>query len=98
MAETFLKDPQALLDWGWDWSNWLKSGETVNSSSLSVTVSSSLTVATSPAPTVSQASAGVVVAWISGGISGTDETATCTMMTSAGRRDVRTIVIDVDNR
>ncbi len=36
MSSTFLKDPLAVLDYGWDWSTWLEPGEQIASSSWAV--------------------------------------------------------------
>lgn len=91
MADLFVKDPQAVLDYAIDWSGWLAEGETV--SSFPVTVDTGLTVA-QPATH----SAGVVTVWLSGGTAGKTYTVTSHVVTNQGREDDRSIRIRVDER
>jgi hypothetical protein len=99
MARTFVKDPDAVLDFRWDWraltngtgsSDWLADGETI--SSYTVTVPSGITLDSD-----SEAD-GAVTAWLSGGVAGEDYDVTCSIVTSAGREDDRTITIRVKER
>lgn len=98
---SFTKDPAAVLDYCFDWkaetngtgeSDWLASGETI--SSHSVTVESGLTK-DSDAATDTNTS---VTVWLSGGTDGDDYTVTCQITTSAGRTDERSVTIKVRNR
>jgi hypothetical protein len=97
----YIKDPDAVLDFAFDWkpktnlvtgatSDWLATGETI--SSYTVTVSSGITKASD-----SQAS-GKVTVWLSGGTAGTWYTVACKIVTSASRTDERTMQIQVKNR
>lgn len=87
---SFVKDPQAVLDFNWDWSAWLGEGETITDKT--VTPDAGLTVDSS-------STAGkVVVAWISGGTSGATYVVACTITTSAGRAETRRIQISVQMR
>ena len=96
MPDRTTKDPDALLDYAWDWSPWLGDGETVTSQTLEVTgPDDSLTVMDSPA--VSQAG-GVVTAWLSGGTAQKRYRVTCHIQTSAGRADDRTMIVYVADR
>lgn len=92
----FLKDPDAVLDYLFDWASntnsngttdWLQSGETITDHTITattgITVDSSALVNTATS----------VVAWLSGGTAGTKYNVTCHIVTSAGREDDRTIVI-----
>jgi len=79
------KDPDATLDYSWDWADWLTAGETITTAS--VTVPDGLTLGV-----VSQLS-GVVTAWVSGGTAGTEYKVYCRITTSEGRIDDRTIVL-----
>lgn len=101
MAESYKKDPAAVLDFGVDLngllhgragakSNWLAAGETV--SSFTVTAEAGLTVQ-SPSQ-----SGGLITFWLSNGEAGQSYQVTCTWTTSAGRTDRRKIVIEVDER
>ena len=85
----FLKDPDAVLDYAFDWSSWLASGETISTETLTgsgVTVDSS------------SESDGVVTAWISGGTAGQTATVACKIVTSASRTDERTIKLKIQER
>ena len=85
----FLKDPDAVLDYAFDWSSWLASGETISTKTLTgsgVTVDSS------------SESEGVVTAWISGGTAGQTATVACKIVTSASRTDERTIKLKIQER
>ena len=85
MADRFLKDPDAVLDFAFDWSSWLQSGETI--SSYSITAETGITVDSD-----SQAS-GVVTVWLSGGTAGTEYTVACKIETSSSRTDERSMTI-----
>lgn len=98
---TLVKDPDAVLDYVFDWkantngsdtsvADWLASGETI--SSYTVTVSAGLTKDSD-----SQAS-GKVTVWLSGGTNGSDYTMACKITTSAGRIDERTVKVAVRTR
>jgi hypothetical protein len=86
----YIKDPDSTLDFAFDWSSWLATGETI--SSHTVTVSSGITKGSD-----SEAS-GKVTVWLSGGTAGTWYTVACKIVTSAGRTDERTMQIQVKNR
>jgi hypothetical protein len=86
----FVKDPQAVLDYGWDWSSWLADGETITSHT--VTVPSGLTLDSD------NESGGTVTAWLSGGTDNTEYRVVCQIVTSQGRTDERTLRILVQDR
>ena len=91
MASTFTKDPDAVLDYAFDWAtNWLATGETI--SSETVTASTGLTVVSTTE------NAGTVTTWLSGGTASTAYTVTCQIVTSAGRTDDRSIIVVVQER
>jgi hypothetical protein len=90
MASSFVKDPAAVLDYQWDWSSWLATGETI--SSHTVTAPTGLTLDSDTATTTA------VTAWLSGGTAGTDYSVVCQIVTSASRTDERSIVIAVQQR
>jgi hypothetical protein len=91
-----LKDPDAVLDFRWDWapltnergrSDWLASGETITA--REIVAETGITVDTS-----SNTDTGTsVTVWLSGGTAGNDYDVTCRVTTSAGRVDDRTLVI-----
>lgn len=88
---TWTKDPQAVLDWAFDWSNWLASGETITGTPV-VTVDPGLTKD-------SQSNTGTVVTvWLSGGTLGITYKVACRITTNQGRTDERTIGIRLTDR
>ena len=89
MPRSFVKDPDAVLDYEWDWSAWL-GVDTI--ASHTVTAATGLTVDTSEATTTA------VTAWLSGGSVGASYAVTCHVVTAAGREDDRTATITVQER
>ena len=88
---TFLKDPDALLDYTIDWTTWLD-GDTIDTSNWTlpsgITEDSSGMDGTSSKATV----------WLSGGDAGTVYTVVNTIVTAAGRTDERSLDIKVAER
>mgnify|MGYP003594344428 FL=1 len=89
MARSFVKDPDAVLDYEWDWSAWLGT-DTI--ASHTVTAATGLTVDTS------EATSTAVTAWLSGGSVGMSYAVTCHVVTAAGREDDRTVTVTVMER
>jgi hypothetical protein len=87
------KDPDAVLDYAWDWSAWLAEDETITDKTVSVEPSG-LTIDSSII------SGGSVIAWLSGGDVDTDYAVTCHIETSNTpvREDDRTLTIQVRQR
>lgn len=90
MSTSFVKDPDAVLDYLFDFSGWLDDAETIQS--YTVTVSDGLTKDSD------SESAGTVTVWLSGGQAGDNATVACRVTTSAGRTDERTATIRVRDR
>jgi hypothetical protein len=92
MAQIFTKDPDAVLDFAFDWSSWLATGETI--SSHTVTVETGITKDSD------SESSGVVTVWLSGGSVGERYDVECeiTTNTSPSRKDERTMIIKVEER
>jgi hypothetical protein len=76
----FLKAPADVLDYEWDWSQWLPTGDTI--SAVTWTVASGLTLETSPAASHTTTTATV---WLGGGTAGQQYAVTCQITTAAGR-------------
>lgn len=93
MTEVKTHDPQAVLDYRWDWSAWLDDGDTISGKTVTVA---------SGDVTVNQgtiASTGTTVtAWISGGTPGTAAQVVCHITTVGGRQDDRTLYLNVRNQ
>lgn len=87
-ASSYLKDPDAVLDYEFDWSQWLADGETIASKTVTVT---GVTLDSSSSDATS------VVAWVSGG-SDSYATVACRITTTAGRTDERTIRLTIIHR
>lgn len=87
---TYIKDPQAVLDYGFDWSLWLQAGETISTSTW--TVGSGLTKG------ADSIVSGETIVWLSAGTAGSTYSATNHITTSQGRTDERTITISVQER
>lgn len=87
---TWEKDPSAVLDWKFNWTNWLSAAETI--SSATVTVESGLTKDSESNDTTT------VTVWLSGGTLGETYEVTCRVTTNQGRTDERTIGIRVTDR
>ena len=84
---TFIKDPNAVLDYVWDWTSWL-GDDTLATKTVTVTAAvGDLT------PIVVDSSAVVgplVTVWLSGGTVGTTYPVTCRITTAGGRTEDRT--------
>ena len=86
----YIKDPDAVLDYGFDWSDWLQDGETISTSSW--TVPTGLTeVGDSNTTTATKV-------WVSGGTAGDDYTITNHIVTSDSREDDRSHTLKVQER
>lgn len=84
------KDPDAVLDWVWDWNEYLDDGETISTSTFiaSVGITIDSTSNTTKTATV----------WLSGGTEGQVYQVTNRIESSAGRIDDRSITIRVTER
>lgn len=85
-----LKDPSAVLDYVFDWTEWLATGETI--ADHTITADTGITVDSSTELD------GKVTVWLSGGTAGQNYKVACKITTSAGRTDERTIWIKVTDR
>jgi hypothetical protein len=90
MAQSWIKDPDADLDYQIDWSDWLDDDETIVSSAwiLPEGITSDQDDDTDTTATI----------WLQGGEAGADHRVTNRIATSAGRIEDRTIVIRVRER
>lgn len=88
----WIKDPDAVLDYEVDWSQWLQTGETITVSLWTVTPSGTLT-ASSESSTPTSATV-----WLSGGSVGVNYRVTNQITTSDGRTDDRSLPILVTPR
>lgn len=87
--ETYTKDPQSVLDYNVDWSQWLGS-DTISISSFSVLPAGLTLGASSKTPTVT-------TIWVSDGVVNNTYTITNTIITANGRtvdRSFNIVIID----
>ena len=89
MPQTFVKDPDAVLDYEWNWAEWLD-GDTI--ASHTVTCDTGITLDSHSATTTA------VTGWFSGGTAGVTYSATCHVVTAAGRKEDRTIQFIMEPR
>lgn len=91
------KDPDAVLDYGFDWSAWLRQ----NNGSVDSITDSSWTV-DGPDSDLTAGSdwydTDVTGVWVSGGTVGATYTLTNHITTAAGREDDRSIVMKIEQR
>jgi len=87
MTDTFYKDPDAVLDYKWDWSAWLAEGESI--------VSAVIETSTGLVCDSFSNTATAVTAFLSGGAAGLGYSATCRITTNStpARVEDRTIYI-----
>lgn len=85
------KDPDAVLDYTMDWSEWLETGDTITGTPT-WTVPTGLTKASQSNTTTA------ATAWISGGVAGMNYLVACKIVTAGGRTDERSFRVKCVNR
>lgn len=88
---SWTKDPDATLDYAFDWTPWLDEAEEITDQV--VTVPAGLTIAQAAV-----VNAGVVTVWLSGGDAGEVYAVACRVTTDQGRTDERTYYLEVRDR
>lgn len=88
--DTFAKDPDAVLDFAFNWSDWLEDDETI--STYDITVSDGITLDSDIEAD------NVVTVWLSGGEDSRRYNVACKIVTSLARTDERTMRIMVMER
>lgn len=91
MDNSFIKDPDANKDYGFDWiaENWLNDGETITASAWTITPSG-LTKGTE------ESSNSITKVWLSGGTVGVTYAVTNKITTSDGRIEEKTLYITIE--
>ena len=79
------KDPDAVLDYGIDWADWVTAADSIITSSW--TAPAGITVETD------SLSGTVCIVWLSGGTAGVSYEVTCHIETDDGRQDDRSLII-----
>ncbi len=88
---TYIKDPDAVLDYSVDWTLWL-AGDQIATSEWILEPETDLEAA------VDTKTASKATVWLRGGVAGTTYLATNRIVTVGGRTDDRTISIRVQDR
>jgi len=88
---TLPKAVEAVLDYGWDWTDWLDT-DAISSHEISVSPANAVTIDSS------SENSGVVTVWISGGVKDTHAIVTCKITTGQSRIDSRSILLKIDER
>jgi hypothetical protein len=97
-VKQYKKDPQAVLDYVWDWAAdapdgpWLAPGETITAHVI--TADEGITIDSTSLLAGNQS----VLAWLSGGTAGAAYMVTCQITTNQNRTDHRSILVKVTNR
>jgi len=86
----FYKDPDAVLDYAFDWSDWLTGAEAI--SDYTIDADTGITVDSDAE------SSGIVTIWLSGGTAGTVYAIRCEIVTDDARTDERTMMVMVQER
>lgn len=90
MTNVFTKDPDAVLDYQFDWSVWMAEGDAIASFELDVPDELTLDSSSNTDTTVT--------AWLSGGTLDEGYKVTCHIVTDDGREDDRSIYIACQSR
>jgi hypothetical protein len=93
VSDRFVLDPDAVLDFAFDWSSWLGAGEHITAHTI--TAPAGLTVQSH------SETGGIVTVWLTGGVVPAVARlylVTCHVTTNEGRQDDRSIRVDVRNR
>lgn len=85
------KSPDAILDYNFDFTSWLATGETLSSATITVPTGITLYQA-------GEIVGSTVVFWLSGGSANQSYPVTCSFTTSAGRSDSRTSTLNCQTR
>ena len=88
---TYIKDPDAVLDYSVDWTLWLAGDQIATSQWILEPDTDLVTAANTNTATKS-------TVWLSGGVAGTTYLATNRIVTIGGRTDDRTISVKVEER
>jgi len=84
------KDPDAVLDYAFDWTKWLQTSESI--STYTISIDAGLTKDSD------SETAGIVTVWLSGGTDGETYKVACRITTGLGRTDERTAVVEMSER
>jgi len=87
--------PGAVLDYLFDWTDELTSGDTITGKTVSIVTDSAMTADTGTIVAVGSVALAGVVAWVTGGVVGDRARLLCTITTAAGRTDTMALDLTV---
>ncbi len=87
---TYIKDPDAILDYTVDWRNWLQVGESITSVAWNVPAGITNSGVSNDAQSAT--------IWLSGGTAGTSYSIRCRIATDGGRTDDRSFTVVAQER
>jgi len=88
---TYIKDPQEVLDYGFDWSDWLETGDTVDTSDWTIKPSGLTEVSDSKTDTTT-------MIWVSGGTVGSKHKVTNRVLTADNRTVERSFYVKIQSK
>lgn len=94
---TYTHDPDAKLEYGFSWSDWLGT-DTIVTSTWSITRVKASVTDTPPVLSASTHDTTTTTVWVDGGTNGNDYTLTNHVITAAGREDDRSHLLKCRNR
>lgn len=94
-TDTATMDPDAVLDWRFDWASWLTDGDTITTATVTDTTGTTEPTITIGAVTHDTTS---VTVWLSGGVASQQARLTCHITTSHGRQDDRVLRLHITDR
>lgn len=97
MAQDFEKDPDAILDYHFDWTLWMANGDYITASTFIVTPGIVPGNGANGAPNTAFTTTNTTV-WLIGGSAGQPYRVTNRITTAQGRSDDRSITIRVQER
>lgn len=86
----YIKDPDAVLDYRFDWTPWLAGSETIVTSTVAATAGINVDSFTN--------STTATIVWLSGGTNGKLFNVTNRIVTNQGRTDERSFSVRIRNR
>jgi len=92
MASWPSKDPNDVLDYDIDWSRRLDSGDTISTSTFSLTTDAGLTIASQSNTTTTSK------VWLSGGTAGSTADILCRIVTADGRTMDQSVSLPIASR
>ena len=88
----FVKDPQEVLDYVIDWSEWLVAGDTINA--VTVTTPTGIVTTVPSAPSFTTTTTKI---WVSGGTAGDSYNIACSVNNVGTRQVERSITIQIND-